>query len=104
MSTFWLNKQLATTDAVTDGGNPILAVTFADRTEQVYCPDSSEYRVTADVVKKAKDLEATNISYPTEWSGTTYEAKQHAKNLGITVMPHNAFFAYLKRKGIKFSK
>jgi hypothetical protein len=104
VSTFWLDKQLAATDAVTDGGNPILAVTFADRTERVYCPDSDEYRVTADVVSKAKVLGATIISYPTIWSGTTYEAKQHAKSLGIIIMAHNGFFAYLKRKGVKFSK
>ena len=104
MSTYWLDRQLGATDAETDGGTPILAVTFADRTEYVYCPSPDEYRVTADVVDKAKDLGATLITYPSSWSGTTYEAKQHAKNLGITVMPHNAFFAYLKRKGVKFSK
>jgi hypothetical protein len=103
MSTTWLNGQLASTsDAVVDGGNPILAVTFAGRTELVYCPDSDEYRITADVARKAKDLGATVIAYSSSWCATTYEGKEYAKSLDINIMPYAAFFKYLKRKGVKF--
>lgn len=102
MSTSWLSEQLMSTDAAIDGGIPILAVTFAGRTERVYCPDSDEYRVTADVVRKAKDLGATVIAYSSTWCDATYEAKRYAKDLGVSVMAYNAFFAYLKHKGVKF--
>jgi hypothetical protein len=103
MSTFWLSQQLMSkSDAVVDGGNPILAVTFAGRTERVYSPGSDEYRITADVVRKAKDLGATVIAYSATWCGTTYEAKDYAKTLDVSIMPFSGFFAYLKRKGVKF--
>jgi hypothetical protein len=101
MTTYWLNNELAAkSNAQIDGGNPVLSVIFSGRTERVYCPDSDEYRVTADVVEKAKELGATIIAYSESWSDTTYDAKQYAKQVGITVMPFAAFFAYLKRKGV----
>ena len=103
MSTFWLSQQLTnTSDAVVDGDNPILAVTFSNRVEHVYCPESDEYRITADVVKKAKELGATIIAYSSTWCEATYEGKQYAKSLGVSVMAFAAFFAYLKRKGVTF--
>jgi hypothetical protein len=103
MSTYWLNQQLvSTSDAEIDGGNPILAITFGGRTERVYCPDSDEYRITADVARKAKDLGATIIAYSSSWCEATYEGKQYAKDLGIHIMIFAALFAYLKRKGVKF--
>lgn len=104
MSTYWLIKQLrSTSDAVVDDGNPILAVTFVGRTERVYCPEPDEYRITADVARKAKDLGATVIAYSSSWCEATYEGKQYAKDLGVSVMPFAGFFAYLKRKGVKFT-
>jgi hypothetical protein len=102
MSTSWLSAQLMNTSAVTDRGDPILSVTFAGRTERVYCPNSDEYRVTADVVRKAKDLGGTIIAYSSTWCGATEEAKRYAKSLEVNVMPFNAFFAYLRRKGVEF--
>jgi hypothetical protein len=100
MSTYWLYQELRTSNAVVDGGNPILTVEFGDRTERVYCPDSDEYRVTADVIQKAKGLGATIIAYSNTWCGVTYEAKQYGKQNGIEVMPFGSFFAYLKRYGV----
>jgi hypothetical protein len=102
MSTSWLSAQLMNTDAVIDGGDPILSVASAGRTERVYCPNSDEYRVTADVVKKAKDLGATIIAYSSTWCEATYEAKRYAKSLNVSVMPFNAFFAYLRSRGVEF--
>lgn len=102
MSTLWLSTQLMNTNAVIDEENSILSVTFAGRTERVYSPDSDEDPVTADVVRKAKDLGATIIAYSSSWCDATYEAKRYAKSLGVSVMPFNAFFAYLKNKGVAF--
>ena len=103
MSTYWLNDQLrSTSDAIVDGGDPILTVEFAGRTERVYSPDSDEYRVTADVIEKAADLGATIIAYSNTWCDATYEAKRYAKERGIEVMPFGSFFAYLKRYGVRF--
>lgn len=100
MTTFWLRDQLVEKNVIVDNGNPVLSVTFAGRTERVYCPDSDEYRITADVVAKAKELGATIIVYSTKWCGITAEGKLHAKNIGIYAMPYNAFFAYLRSKGV----
>jgi hypothetical protein len=88
-------------NAVTDGGNPVLGISFNGKTEYVYCPTSDEYRVTADVARKAADLGATIIAYGS-WCDATYEAKQYAKKLGVTIMPYGALFAYLRRKGVHF--
>jgi hypothetical protein len=105
VSTYWLNQLLiSTSDADVDGGDPVIAITFGGRIERVYCPDSDEYRVTADVVRKAKDLGATIVAYSSSWCEATYEGKHYAKDLGIHVMPYAALFAYLKRKGVKFRR
>jgi hypothetical protein len=100
MSTKWLYDQLREkSNATLDGGNPILTVEFGDRTERVYCPDSDEYRVTAAVVEKAADLQATIIAYSQQWCGVTEEGKEYAKEVGVHVMPNRSFFAYLREKG-----
>jgi hypothetical protein len=102
MTTVWLNQQLSTSNAIVSGGNPLLEVSFAGRTERVYSPDSDEYRITADVVEKAKNIGATIIAYSSTWCDVTYEGKEYAKSLGVNIMQFNEFFAYLKRKGVKF--
>lgn len=103
MSTAWLNERLRNGRAITtDGGSPILTVNFHDRTERIYCPNSTEYRVTAEVVNKAKELGATIVAYSSAWCGTTYEAKQYAKKKGIIIMHYASFFAYLREHGVVF--
>lgn len=102
MSNGWLYSELKkSADVKMTFGEPVFSVTFSGRTEQVFCPGPAEYAVTADVVKTAYEHGATIISYAS-WCQATYEAKQYGKKLGILVMPHNSFFAYLKRKGVKF--
>lgn len=105
MSTRWLSDRLSGVPGVEiDHGDPVLEVRFAGRVERVYCPRSDEYRVTADVVRKAKDLGATIISYPAQWCDATYEGKAYGKELGITVMQHSAFFGYLRSKGVALAE
>lgn len=102
MTTFWLNKQLAAMSGVsTDSGNPVLTVEFSDRRERIYCPDPSEYKATAEVVDKAHQLGATIVAYSETWGDSTYEAKQYAKQLSVSLMPYKALFAYLKRYGVR---
>lgn len=102
MTTFWLNKQLAAMSGViTDSGNPVLGIEFAGRREQIYCPDPSEYKATAELVDKAHQLEATIIAYSETWGEGTYEAKQYAKQLKVSLMPYKSLFAYLKRHGVR---
>lgn len=101
MTTYWLNSALKKLSGIaTDGANPILGIEFAGRTESIYCPDPSEYRVTAEVVQKAHDLGATIIAYSDLWGAGTHESKGYAKELGITVMPYKALFGYLRRYGV----
>jgi hypothetical protein len=102
MTTFWLNKQLAAmSGVVTDSGNPVLNINFAGRREQIYCPDPSEYKATAEVVEKAHQLGASIIAYSESWGEGTYEAKQYAKQLKVVLMPYKALFAYLNRYGVR---
>jgi len=68
---------------------------------RIYSPTPDEYIVNSDVVEKARDLGATIIFYSSSWCGTTMEANEYAKKLGITIMPHRSFFAFIKRKGIQ---
>lgn len=104
MSTSWLYEQLsACSNVTTDGGNPVLGVSFSGKTEYVYCPNSSEYIISADVVQKAKDLGATIIAYGS-WCGASYDASQYGKKLDVSIMPYRSFFAYLKQKGVNCPK
>jgi hypothetical protein len=102
MTTFWLDKQLATMSGVlTDNGNPVLTIEFAGRRERIYCPDPSEYKATAEVVHKAHQLGATIIAYSETWGEGTYEAKQYAKQLKVSLMPYKSLFAYISRYGVR---
>ena len=102
MTTFWLNKQLGGMSGVmTDSGNPVLTIEFAGRREQIYCPDASEYKATAEVVEKAHKLGATIIAYSESWGEGTYEAKAYAKELKVSLMPYKSLFAYLNRYGVQ---
>lgn len=106
MSTLWLRQELiAKSDAKTDDGDPILTVFFRDgREERVYCPDPDEYRVTADVVAKASGMGATIIAFSSHWCEATVEGREYAERRGLTVIPYAQFFAYLRRKGVTFSR
>jgi hypothetical protein len=104
LSTNWLRTAIdETSSAVSDGGDPILAISFEGLVERVYCPNSSEYNVDSDVVEKARDLGATVIAYSNTWSGATVEARIYGKRNGISVMRYAEFFAYLRRKGVSFA-
>ena len=104
MSHAWLARQLrqATNAIVTEKG-PILAVSYSGFTDYVYCPTTDEYRVTADVAHKAKELGASVIAYASTWCNSTHEAKEYAKTLGVSIMPYGAYFAHLKKKGVRVS-
>jgi hypothetical protein len=105
MSTGWLRGKLRGNEKVTiDNGDPVLSVKFAGREEKIYCPSPGEYRVTADVVRKAKGLGATIITCASTWCEATVEGKAYAKRLGITVMTYAQFFAYLKQRGVALRK
>lgn len=105
MSTYWLRNKLEGASGVkTDGGDPILTIVLdAGREERIYCPDSDEYRVTADVVDKAVDLGATIIAYGS-WCDTTVEGKLRAKEKGASVLRFGGLFAYLISKGVSLAK
>ncbi|MGH6613666.1 hypothetical protein [Sphingomonas sp.] len=103
MSTYWLRGKLADgSDARTDGGDPVLTIFLGGgRDERVYCPDSDEYRVTADVVDKAVDLGANIIAYGS-WCDATVEGKLRAKAKGVSVVRYAGLFAFLRNKGVSF--
>ena len=102
MTTFWLNKQLSTmSGVVTDSGNPVLTIEFAGRSERIYCPDPSEYKATAEVVDKAHQLGATIVAYSETWGEGTYEAKEYAKKVKISLMAYKSLFGYLSRYGVR---
>lgn len=106
MSTSWLRRELAqSSDARTDSGDPILTIILPNaREERIYCPDSDEYRVSADVVEKAAGLGATIVAYSSNWCEATVEGKDHAKVRGINVMPYAGLFGYMKRRGVTFER
>lgn len=106
MSTSWLRQELArSSDARTDGGDPILSVILPNgREERIYCPESDEYRVSADVVEKAVRLGATIVAYSSSWCGVTVEGKDHATTVGISILPFAGLFGYMKRKGVIFTR
>jgi hypothetical protein len=81
--------------------DPLIEMTIEGQRVGIYTPDVDEYIVNSDVVEKASELGATIISYSSSWCSTTAEAQQHARKLGITIMPHRSLFAYLRRAGIK---
>lgn len=105
VSTYWLNEQLkGKAGIVTDGGNPVLSVSFNGRTERIYCPSPDEYRVTADVVRKAQRLGATIVAYSSSWGTPTYEGKTFGETNRISVMSYASFFAFLRQHGIDLTK
>lgn len=63
----------------------------------VYTPNSDEYRVTADVIDRAKEAGASMVSFSTAWCGNTDEGKDRGKEIGVLVMPHGAFFNRIDR-------
>jgi hypothetical protein len=106
LSTSWLRGELAqSSDARTDGGDPILSIVLPNgREERIYCPDSDEYRVSADVVEKAAGLGATIVAYSSQWCEATIEGKEHARARGISIFPFAGLFGYMKRKGVTFTR
>lgn len=103
MSTQWLRQTLARgSDAVTDGGEPVLTITHNAGTVRVYCPEPEEYAVNVDVVEKAAELGADMIAYATTWCRVTHEGKAHGDLRGVNVVPFAGLFAFLRRNGIAF--
>jgi hypothetical protein len=103
LSTYWLRDKLAKeSDAITDGGDPVLTIDHSSGTVRVYCPTSDEYAVDADVVEKALGLGANVIAYATTWCSATYEAKAYGKAKGVDVIPYAGLFGFLRRKGVTF--
>lgn len=103
MSTYWLRNKLANgSDAVTDGGDPVLTITHNSGAVKVYCPNSDEYAVNADVVEKAAGLGADMIAYATTWCKATYEGKAHGESMGVAVVPYAGLFAMLRKRGVTF--
>lgn len=98
MSTVYLRQKLAAAD--TDGGDPILTIQTDRGLLRVYSPESSEYRVNADVVEKARDLGADIIAYADLWCGVTVEGKEHGRRRGIDIMPFADFFRMLGQRGV----
>ena len=103
MSTYWLRTKLASgSDAVTDGGDPVLTITHNGGTVSVYCPDPDEYAVNADLVDKAAGLGANMIAYATTWCLATYEGKAYGRSKGVEVVPYGGLFAFLRKRGVEF--
>jgi hypothetical protein len=103
MSTYWLCNELQrASDALTDGGNPVLTVRLESKDLRIYCPDSSEYIVDSDVVEKAIELGASIVAYSSAWCRASYEAQEYGSGQGVQVMPYGALFALLRTQGVRF--
>lgn len=96
---YWLIDQISRKANVKSVKEVGVAVHF--ETEKgayvVYTPNSDEYRVTADVIDKAKEAGATIVSYSKLWCGNTDEGEDRGREIGVQVIPHGAFFRRLDR-------
>ena len=104
MSINWLCGQLRkTSDATFKDKGEVVAVLRPDGVvDVIYCPDSDEYRITADVVKKAAALGSDIIAYSSTWCEPTEEGEGYAKELGLKILPFGALFGRLRRGGVTF--
>jgi hypothetical protein len=103
MSTYWLRNKLASSsNAVTDGGDPVLTIKHNEGTIAVYCPNPDEYAVSADLIDKAKSLGANMVAYATTWCTVTYEGRAYGRSKGVDVVPFAGLFAVLRKKGVVF--
>ena len=103
MSTYWLRQQLAGKGrVVTDGGDPVLTIKLESNNLRVYCPDSDEYIVDADLVEKAYGLGANVVAYSNTWCKASYEAKAHGQSRDVDVIPFGSLFAILRSSGVDF--
>ena len=101
MSTTYLRQKLGA--AATDNGDPVLTIETDDGLIRVYSPEPSEYRVSADVVEKARGLGADMIAYANTWCGVTVEGAAHGRAIGIDIMPFGEFFQMLRKRGVAVS-
>lgn len=91
---YWLIEQISQKANVKSVREVGIAVHFTtDKgAYTVYTPNSDEYRVTADVIDRAKEAGATMVSYSTSWCGNTDEGRDRGREIDVQVMPHGAFF------------
>lgn len=104
MSINWLCGQLRrTSDAAFDDDGKIVSISRPDGVvDVIYSPDSDEYRITADVVKRASELGAEIIAYSSSWCEPTEEGEGYAKQLGLKILPFGALFSRLRKGGVAF--
>ena len=98
MSTAYLRQELA--GAATDNGDPVLTINADGGLIRVYSPDPDEYRVSADVVEKARHLGANVIAYSKAWCGVTLEGAEYGRAVGVDIMPFAEFFQMLRNRGV----
>lgn len=90
-SIYWVGKQLDRSAKFKVIDENIGEFEFQGNTFKVYCPTTSEYNISVDVVLRASRRGANIVTYPTAWCKATREAITHGKSLRIEVIPFGKF-------------
>ena len=90
-SIYWLKKQLKSSAKFRVIDKNVGEIDFKGETLRVYCPTTSEYEITVDILLKASKSGVKIVTYPTTWCEATREAVAYGKTLGIDVMPFGKF-------------
>lgn len=90
-SIYWLRKQLSSNAKFKVVDENVGEFQFQGNTLKVYCPTTSEYEITVDVVLRASRKGANIVTYPTTWCKATREAITHGKSLRLEVIPFGKF-------------
>ena len=89
-SVFWLSRQLKKCIFRPLNENCI-EIDIDNVKKIVYCPTTEEYEITSAVVVKAKEQNASIITYPTSWCKATSNAISSGRQLDIEVIPFGEF-------------
>lgn len=90
-SIYWMRKQLLESLPINVTSENTGEFFFDGKKMILYCPTTSEYEITSQVIIKASDLKADIIAFPTQWCKATREAIEYGKTLGIKVIPFGHF-------------
>tara|TARA_R110002012_G_scaffold292466_1_gene487660 strand:- start:18 stop:335 length:318 start_codon:yes stop_codon:yes gene_type:complete len=90
-SIYWLRKQLDRSAKFRVVDENVGEFQFKGNTLKVYCPTTSEYEITVDVVLRASKKGANVVTFPTSWCKATREGITHGRTLKIDVIPFGKF-------------
>ena len=92
-SAYWLFNKIKNKNIFRILNENCLEINLDGNKTIVFCPTSDEYEITTAIVKKAKNLNATIIAYPTQWCKATTSAISYGKGEGIDIMPFRKFLS-----------